>query len=259
MADAFRITQEIDFFDVADYEERAATYETLHSATTRSIRDGWIRRGLVLAGSLGFFALFWNVMGGPGAEAQASSASVVVAPSEAMAAPVADLSAAEPVLPPVAARLIPGPSAWGVAKGFDVLNEPEELLVAELSNSLLARLQAPPTVTPAITPAVAPAQRLPAARRPPAQAPPRPTPVKTRPSRSQTLDEAVALHDDGRSDEALGVLRRLGAHPEALLLKGSIYQDKGDDVAARELYEGYLKRHPTGGHADHVRSILRRL
>lgn len=284
MADAFRITQEIEFFDVDNYEERAATYETLHSAAERSMRDDTVRRAVVLMGAAGFLGLFWNVVGGPGAEAQASSAAVITAPFEVpedaanAAVPVVAPSPVAPT-PAAAVHVVTGPTPWGVAKGFDVLTPAaelpvavavelveEELLVAELSDNLLSRLTtaaAPPPPPPAVkrTPppiarsSVRPARRI--ATPPMAARPSHDRPAKV--SRSATLELAVTLHDEGHSDEALKQLRKLGAHPEALVLKGSIYQDKADPVAAREVYESYLKRYPRGGHAATVRSILRRL
>ncbi len=273
MADTFRITQEIEFFDVDNYEERAATFESLHSTAERSIRDDRIRRSVVLVGAMGFLALFWNVLGGPGAEAQASSEALVAAPSEIQAAQLAQLAGQADIAPaalsapapaPVV-RFATGPSPWGVAKGFDVLTvEPEEPLVAELSDNLLTRLAAPKAAAPAPKPVARPVVKRvarPIAKRVTQRAEPREeAPRKAaRPSRSATLELAVTLHDEGRSDEALRELRRLGAHPEALVLKGSIYQDKGDPVAAREVYEQYLKRYPRGGHAATVRSVLLRL
>jgi len=158
---------------------------------------------------------------------------------------------------------VAGPTAWAVSKGFDVLQEePEEVLGAELSGALLERLraasQAPaPTPTPPAAVQERPSRRAPVARtaEPREAAPKRPAGM----SRSARLERAVLLHDEGRSTEALAELRRLGSHPEALVLLGSIYQDQGDTGGARETYERYLEKYPRGGHASSVRSILTRL
>ncbi len=42
----------------------------------------------------------------------------------------------------------------------------------------------------------------------------------------------------------------------AIFLLGSIYENKGDTVKAREFYEQYVKKYPAGSYAESVRSIL---
>lgn len=242
MEESLRITGDFEFFDASDFEERAETYDRLHDDAAGSLRQQRATRAGVVLAVVGVVAATAYVSG--------SGDGAAVPPAEVGARQVAALPA-------------PAAPAVRVAAAAAILDDADadEVLEAELSDSLLARLsQLSKEASEGHPPAVAPAAPAPrrATRRATDAAGAMPAAAPPQAKANGPLAWAVALHDAGRSQEAVPLLR---GRPdgEALVLLGSIHQDLGELEAARAAYTRYLAAFPAGPHAGAIRGILARL
>ncbi len=220
LSQAFETAQEKDFFDADDYEERAETFDALHRASKRSQRH---RRAVRVAGvtTIALVGAAVGAWGGAGGPPGPTTAhALVTPPSQRVAGSPAKLPASPEPTPTAAAKSAATPDASPLS------DEPSEPSGPRVE----------PTPGPERTP-----------------------PARQRPPRDDRFADALRLHDGGRPDEALARLRGLGDRPEALVLRGSIHQERGDAAAARASYERYLQRYPSGAHVRAVRAILSKL
>jgi tetratricopeptide (TPR) repeat protein len=251
---------EADFFGAADVAEREQRFADIFARAPTDRRLARIFAGLVVGvvALLGVARLRGPATaedppGEPEVAKPVTVAKPAAAPKPEVAKPAAapKPEVAKPTEAPVAAAK-PAEAPPAVAPGPATLPDIGGLESPGLSRKLQALAAEPPELIRARA-ALAAADYAGAARL-----------LEALPH-GPVVDAALgrAYFELGRDDDALAALQRARtadpAQPEALIVLGSLLQNRRDVDGARAAYRAYLDHHPDGPEAAEVRLILARL